>query len=379
MQESTLRRTPLYPLYEQLGAKIVDFAGWAMPVQFTGIMDEHHSVRRAAGLFDVSHMGEIELRGSGAQSTLQRLVTNDVARIVPGRAIYSPMCRDDGGVIDDLLIYCLSVDHYLLVVNAANLAKDLDHITAVADTVGECRVDNVTERYAVLALQGPRAASVLGRLISVRGGAGATGHPTFDLKPFRFVESLTIGGYEVAIVSRTGYTGEDGFELYMAPEHAVPIWEALMAAGRDDGLVAAGLGARDTLRFEACFPLYGNELTEETNPIEAGLSRFVKIDKGSFIGREALVSVMKHGATRRLVGLEMFDRGLPRQGYTVSDATGLEIGFVTSGGLAPTLGTHLALAYVPTAFSALGTEVAIMIRGNPRRARVVTTPFYRRS
>jgi len=378
-----LKRTPLFPLYERYGARIVDFAGWAMPVQFSGIVEEHHAVRQRAGLFDVSHMGEIEVRGPGALAALQYAVTNDIARLSPGRVAYTLMCREHGGIVDDLLVYCLAEDHYLLIPNAANIDKDFEfirsHAASAGARAGGAEAVDVSDQYAVLALQGPRAAAVLAKVLE--GEAADPQHPSspLGLRPFRFVTGVPLAGRRARIISRTGYTGEDGFEIYLDPGDAPPLWEALMEAGTPEGLVPAGLGARDTLRFEACLPLYGNELTEETNPFEAGLDRFVKLDKGPFSGSEALQRVAAAGPARRLVGLEMLDRAIPRPGYTVTDGQGNAIGHVTSGTHAPTLGRSLALAYVPAAAAAEGTRLAVVVRGAERAARVVPTPFYRRT
>ncbi|HEX6990227.1 MAG TPA: glycine cleavage system aminomethyltransferase GcvT [Bacillota bacterium] len=377
-----LKRTPLFPLYQRYNARVVDFAGWAMPVQFSGIVEEHRAVRERAGLFDVSHMGEIEVWGPGALAALQQVVTNDLARLTPGRAAYTLMCRDDGGIVDDLLVYCLAPDRFLLVPNAANIDKDFEHVRrqvgSTAAGLGGVEVANRSDDYALLALQGPRAQAILARVLE--GPAAEPSDPSspLGLRPFRFVAGAPLAGRRARIISRTGYTGEDGFEIYLAPEDAETIWEALLGAGEGEGLVPAGLGARDTLRFEACLPLYGNELTEQTNPLEAGLGRFVKLDKGPFTGREALQRVAETGPTRRLVGLELIGRGIARPGYTVTDGRGNAIGHVTSGTHAPTLGRSLALAYVPVSAAADGTELAVVVRDVERAARVIPIPFYRR-
>lgn len=375
-----LKRTPLYPIYEEHGARVIDFGGWEMPVQFSGIIEEHNAVRTAAGLFDVSHMGEIEIHGPGALPLVQRLITNN-ARVAPDyRALYALMCRPDGGIVDDLLVYRFSEERFLLVVNAANTEKALTHIQAVAQSrtgepgPGAVQVTDRTADYAVLALQGPSAPGILSRLFD-----GADHQSPVHLRPFRFATDVSLAGYTVPIVSRTGYTGEDGFELFIRPEDAIPIWRAIIAAGREDGLKPVGLGARDTLRFEACLPLYGNELTEDINPLEAGLGTFVKLDKDEpFIGQEALQAVAEQGPRRRLVGLELLDRGIARHGYVVLDEGGQAVGHVTSGAMSPTLQKSLALAYVPAGMAVVGNQVLIDIRGQQRRARIVETPFYRR-
>lgn len=374
-----MKRTPLHPVYSEYGAKITDFGGWEMPLQFSGIVDEHHAVRTAAGLFDVSHMGEIEISGPGALELTQRLLTNDLSTVQEGRAVYACMCRPDGGIIDDLLVFRLAGDRFLLVVNAANTAKDLEHIKAVAEDFvaagGEpVEVTDKTDSYAVLALQGPQAAAILRHLYD-----GPADSSPDILRPFRFLTDVSVAGHRLPLVSRTGYTGEDGFELYLHPDGAIAVWRALLVAGKVHGLKPAGLGARDTLRFEACLPLYGQELTEETNPLEAGLGFFVKLDKQTdFIGRQALQAISERGPQRKLVGLELVERGIPRTGYPVTDGHGTVIGEVTSGAMSPTLQKSLALAYVPAEMAKIGAMLAVQIRGQERRARIVETPFYRR-
>ncbi|HEY8394996.1 MAG TPA: glycine cleavage system aminomethyltransferase GcvT [Thermaerobacter sp.] len=358
-----LKRTPLYEEHLRLGARMVGFAGWEMPVQYAGIIEEHHAVRRAAGLFDVSHMGEIEVAGPRAREALQRLVTNDVERLVPGRALYTVMCTPDGGIVDDLLLYQLDEQRYMLVVNAANTATDLAWVEEHCAGPGVTIIDRSLET-ALIALQGPRAAAIL-RRVSDDVDVDA-------LRPFHFV-----GGWE-GMISRTGYTGEDGFELFLAWDAAVSVWRALLEAGAGEGLVPAGLGARDTLRFEACLPLYGHELDRDTTPLEAGLGFVVKWDKGPFIGREALERQRAGGVRKRLVGLRLLERGVARAGYPVVDEDGRTLGRVTSGTYAPTLDANLALAYVPPDRATVGQRLAVLVRGRPVAAEVVSTPFYRR-
>ncbi len=358
-----LRRTPLYDEHLALGARMVPFAGWAMPLQYTGIMEEHRAVRQAAGLFDVSHMGEIEISGPGARQALQRLVTNDVERLAPGRALYTVMCTPEGGIVDDLLVYQVGEQRYMLVVNAANTASDLDwvreHVAGPEVTVADRSLET-----ALIALQGPRAQAILARVTD--------GIDLESLRPFHFV-----GGWE-GMISRTGYTGEDGFEIFLSWEGAPAIWRGILAAGQDEGLVPAGLGARDTLRFEACLPLSGQELDRDTSPLEAGLDFVVKWDKGPFIGREALLRQREQGLRKKLVGLRLLEPGVARTGYPVLDEQGREVGRVTSGTVAPTLGASLALAYVPPSLAVPGRRLAVGIRGRAVAAQVVETPFYRR-
>lgn len=367
-----LRRTPLYPVYARHGGRTVEFGGWEMPVQFAGITAEHHAVRTAAGLFDVSHMGEIEVQGPGALDLVQKLATNDVGTLVDGQAQYALMCNDRGGVVDDLLVYRLAAHRYLLVVNAGNIGQDFAHIQGVAAGVTGVTVADRSPEYALLALQGPAAAGILGRVLD--GGSP----DVTALKPFHFEPAARVMG-RACLVSRTGYTGEDGFEIYCRAADGIHLWEVLLSAGEGGGLMPCGLGARDTLRFEACLALYGNELTGDTNPLEAGLGFFVKLDKGEFIGRDALVAVKAAGPARRLVGLEMLERGIPRHDYPVTDGAGRVVGRVTSGTHSPTLDKSLAMAYVPAGLAAVGTELAVVIRGTGRRCRVVRKPFYKRT
>ena len=359
----TLKRTPLYDEHVRLGARMMPFAGWAMPVQYRSILEEHRAVRESAGIFDVSHMGEIEVAGPDARGCLQRLITSDVERLTPGRALYTVMCTPEGGIVDDLLVYQLDDERYMLVVNAANTAADLEWVEAHCPGAGVTVVDRTFDT-ALIALQGPRSPEILARV---------TDDVDVDsLRPFHFV-----GGWE-GMISRTGYTGEDGFELFVAWDGAPALWRSLLAAGEELGLVPAGLGARDLLRFEACLPLYGHELDRHTTPLEAGLGFVVQWDKGPFIGREALLRQRQEGLRRCLVGLRLLEPGVARAGYGVLDPDGQEVGTVTSGGYAPALKAYLALAYVPPALAQPGHRLAVVIRGKPVQAEVVETPFYRR-
>ncbi len=360
---TALRRTPLYDVHRALGAKLVEFGGWEMPVSYRGILDEHRTVRRSVGLFDVSHMGEVEVTGDAATAACQRLTTNDVRRLADGQVQYTLLCRYDGGVVDDVTLYRRSATRYFFCVNASNAGKDLAWIREHA---GDATVVDRSDETALLALQGPRAAAVLGRL---------TGAALDGLKAFRFADGA-VAGLPVTI-SRTGYTGEDGFELYARAGDARRLWDALMAAGAADEIQPIGLGARDTLRLEAALALYGNELSETTTPLAAGLDRFVALDGEDFVGRDALRAVRAAGTPRRLVGLELRGAGIARHGHALTHE-GKTVGEVTSGTHSPTLGRAIALAYVEAPLAAVGTALAVDIRGRAVPAAVVPTPFYRR-
>lgn len=360
------RRTPLYGEHEALGARMVDFHGWRMPLDYGSIVAEHRAVRSAAGLFDVSHMGEIEVRGSGAGAFLDHLLTNRIGNLAPGRARYSPMTAPDGGTIDDLMVYRLDEGRYLLVVNAARREADWAWVKAQAGGWTAVEVEDVGDETAEMALQGPRAAAVLDRLSA--GAASALGR-------FR-CRTAEVAGRTV-LLARTGYTGEDGFEIYCRPDDAVALWRAALAEGRVEGVVPAGLGARDSLRLEAALPLYGQELGPDVSPLAAGLGRFVDLDK-DFVGRDALRRERDAGLPRRVVGLRLVERAVPRTGYRVLDPAGHEVGRVTSGGISPTLGAAVALALVAAEVSEVGARLAVEVRGRPVGAEVVPTPFYRR-
>ncbi|NBD25489.1 glycine cleavage system aminomethyltransferase GcvT [Paenibacillus glycinis] len=362
-----LKRTPLYPLYADYpGARCIDFGGWELPVQFSGIQKEHDAVRQQAGLFDVSHMGEFMVTGRYSEAFLQQLTTNDVAKLSDGQAQYTLMCYPNGGVVDDLLVYRITADQYLVVVNASNIDKDFEWMRE--HLIGDVMLENRSDDLALLALQGPQAAAVL-----------AEAAEQFDcgaLAPFHFATGVSVGGVK-ALVSRTGYTGEDGFEIYVPAEDAQQAWKALFAAGEAYGLVPAGLGARDTLRFEARLPLYGQELSRDISPLEAGLGFFVKLGKDGFVGREALLAQKAAGVPRKLVGIEMIDRGIPRSHYPVY-ANDRQIGEVTTGTQSPTLKRNLGLALIEAEFAELGTELWVEIRGKRLKAEVVKAPFYKR-
>ena len=342
----------------------MDFGGWEMPVQYTGIIEEHHAVRQRAGLFDVSHMGEIELRGPHALSVCQRLTVNDVSRLRDGQAQYSLLCLPSGGVVDDIIVHRLASDRLLLCVNAGNTDKDFAWIVEHRDGAA---VVNRSEEFSQLALQGPRASDIL---------AQATDLPLQVIPPFSFREGLVAGCG--ALVAHTGYTGEDGWEIYCASEKAAAVWGALLDAGKPFGIAPAGLGARDTLRLERALPLYGHELTEETTPLEAGLGWVVRFNKGEFVGREALLRQREAGIMRNLIGLMMREPGIPRQGYRIFHEAEV-VGSVTSGTKSPTLGKAIALGYVAGTCKEVRTKLGIEIRSRVIGAEVVPLPFYRRA
>jgi len=360
-----LKRTPLFDLYSEYGGKTIDFGGWELPVQFSSIKEEHEAVRTRAGLFDVSHMGEIFVEGPDSLNFLQKLVTNDVSKLTEGRAQYTAMCYPDGGTVDDLLIYKFSNERYLLVVNASNIEKDYKWMNQQAD--GNVSITDRSAEYALLAIQGPVAAEILQTL---------TETDLSEIKPFRFVENVSVAGQDV-LLSRTGYTGEDGFELYTSPEAAVVLWSTILDAGKEVGILPCGLGARDTLRFEAGLPLYGQELSKEISPLEAGIAFVVKLQKDSdFIGKEALAQ-QKEALPRKSVGIEMIDKGIPRTGYAIYKGEE-KIGEVTTGTQSPTLKKNIGIGLVKTEFASAGEELTVEIRGKQLRAVVAETPFYKR-
>lgn len=362
---SKLKRTPLFESYSKYGGKTIDFGGWELPVQFSSIKEEHDAVRNRAGLFDVSHMGEIFVEGTDAQGYLQKLLTNDISKIRVGGAQYNAMCYETGGVVDDLLVYRLDDNRYLLCVNAANIEKDYEWM--LSQKSGDVIITNQSEDYAQIALQGPLSQEVLQVLMSEN---------LDDIKYFKFKDDVEVAGHRV-LVSRSGYTGEDGFEIYGRPEAIIDLWDKILEAGKGKGVVPAGLGARDTLRFEACLPLYGQELSKDISPLEAGIGFAVKLDT-EFIGRDALAVQKEEGLKRRLVGVEMTGKGIPRHGYKVLK-DGREIGEVTTGTQSPMTKRNIGLALVEASATAIGTEVAIEIRGKSIPAIVVETPFYKRA
>lgn len=362
-----LKRTPLFDEYAKYGGKTIDFGGWELPVQFSSIKEEHDAVRNRAGLFDVSHMGEIFVEGPDALNYLQKMLSNDISKIAIGGAQYSALCYENGGVIDDLLTYRLQENRYLLCVNAANVDKDFEWLQKHVE--GDVTVTNASADYAQIALQGPLAQEVLQTL---------TATDLATIKYFKFQEDVLVGGHAV-LVSRSGYTGEDGFEIYGAPAAIVDLWNKILEAGKDKGVVAAGLGARDTLRFEAGLPLYGQELSADITPLEAGIGFAVKLAKEpQFIGQQALIELKEKGLPRKSVGIEMIDKGIPRHGYKVFK-DGVEIGVVTTGTQSPMTKRNIGVALIDTKFAEVGIELEIEIRGKFAKVVIVETPFYKRS
>ena len=359
--DTTLKRTPLYDAHVKAGARMVPFGGWEMPVQYTGIIEEHRTVRSAVGLFDVSHMGELEIEGPDALAVLQYLTTNDVAALQESHVQYSVLCYPNGTIVDDLTVYRLGPDRFMLTVNAGNIDKDYAWVTAHGK---KARWRNVSAETGLIAAQGPRAEALVARLAD--RDVTAIGY-------YRFARG-TVAGVST-LISRTGYTGEDGFELYVAAADTARLWAALLEAGRGDGVAPVGLGARDTLRLEMKYALYGNDIDETTNALEAGLGWVVKPGKGEFIGRDALEKVRAEGVRRKLVGLEMVDKAVARHGYAVQK-DGRAVGVVTSGSYGPSVDRYIAMAYVETALSTVGTTLDVEIRGRAKAARVVRTPFH---
>lgn len=360
-----MSRTALYEVHRQLGGKIVEFAGWEMPLEYRGIRDEHLAVRNSAGLFDVSHMGEIEIRGSEAASLCQWVTTNDIANLKSLQAEYTLLCNPEGGIIDDIIVYKLSDDRFFICVNAINTVKDYEWIR---DAGGRFKAEvlNRSLEFSQIALQGPNSQSILDDVFKMN---------LKSLKRFYF-QQIKWNGIDL-IVARTGYTGEDGFEIFLPWDMAEELWYEIMDKGKPFGILPCGLGARDTLRIEMAYPLYGHEIGEDINPIEAGLTRFVKIDKGDFIGRESLIRSIEKGIMRKLAGFEMVERGIPRQGYGILKGNDV-LGAVTSGTLSPSLQKSIAMGYIKTGVDC-SSGVEIEIRGTPRRAKIVPVPFYKKS
>lgn len=357
------KETPLYAEHVEAGARMVPFAGFIMPLQYTGIIPEHRAVRQAAGLFDLSHMGEFRVSGSDAVQAIDRLVTNDIRGLEVGQVRYTPMTYPDGGIVDDLLVYRFA-DHLMLVVNAANIEKDFawieDHLQ------GDATLRDESDQTALIAIQGPRAADILQKLTEVDLSAIGYYHFTYG----------QVAGLD-AIISRTGYTGEDGFELYVAPADAPVIWRSLLEAGSDEGIMPVGLGARDTLRLEAAYMLYGNDIDSSTSPLEAGLGWTVKFGEADFLGREVMEQQKASGLRRRMVQIEMLDRAIPRQHHRVW-VDGDQVGELTSGTFSPTFQRGVGLGYVRADQARPGTEVEIEVRGDRHPARVVKKPMYKR-
>jgi aminomethyltransferase len=358
----SLKRTPLFELHREAGAKFVDFGGWEMPVQYASIIEEHRAVRTSVGLFDVSHMGEIEITGPRALGVVQRLTTNDASKLEVQQVQYSTLCYPHGGIVDDLTVYRLGPEHFLLCVNAANIDKDFAWIVEQAH--GDADITNTSAQIAQLALQGRQAQATLQPLCDI----------ALDAVRYYWSAKGRVKGIE-ALISRTGYTGEDGFEMYCHASEGPGLWRALMEAGAPYHITPVGLGARDTLRLEMGYALYGNDITAETTPLQAGLGWIVKLNKGDFVGREALAKERGAGIKRRLVGLEVLDRGVARAHYYIS-ADGEVMGEVTSGTVSPSLSKSIGLGYVRTEYAKVGTPVQVDIRGKLAQARVVATPFY---
>lgn len=362
-----LKKTALYHRHLQCKGEIVEFCGWALPIKYEGIIEEHEAVRNAAGIFDVSHMGEVEVIGKEAYDFVQNLVTNDVSTLEDNQVLYSMMCYPNGGVVDDLLIYKFSNEHFYLVINAANVENDYKWMI---DNKGDYQVElkNISSQVSEIAIQGPNAEKILQNLTD------------FDLKEIKFFylnREVNIAGVK-CLVSRTGYTGEDGFEIYTNNEDIKILWDKLLEAGKDLGLKPAGLGARDTLRFEASLPLYGHEISQDISPLEAGLSFFVKLDKDDFIGKEALVKQKAEGLKRVLRGFEMIDRGIAREGFEVF-ADEKKIGVVTTGYYSPTLKKNIGLALIDIEYADMGRDIEVEIRNKRKRAKIINKRFYKKN
>ena len=367
-----IRKTALHPVHLQMGAKMVEFNGWEMPVEYPsagGIMAEHKAVRTGVGIFDVSHMGDIRLAGPQALAAVQHISMNDASRLAIGQAQYSALLYPEGTFVDDVVVHRLGEEEYLLVINAGTREKDFNWVRDHTRQFN-CKVENLSDDFTQIAIQGPKAANLLQKLTDA------------DLSAVKFywVTRGTVCGLKNTLIARTGYTGEDGFEIYIPSDEptSARVWNQILEAGKEFGVVPCGLGARNTLRLEARLPLYGHEISDTINVWEAGLDRFCKMEKADFIGRASLEKAKAAGTKRALVGLEMLDRGIARDGYKVLDLTGREIGYVTSGSPAPFLKKNIALAYVPSAFVPLGTELKVEIRGQGVKAQVVPTPFYRK-
>lgn len=364
-----LKKTPLYEYYRENQVKLVDFGGWALPIQFTGIIEEHAAVRNDAGLFDVSHMGEIWVKGSEATSYLNRLMTNNIAAIKENQAQYNAMCKESGGTLDDLIVFKLSQESYLVTPNAANTDKVFDWMNQHLGEE-EVTIKNDSAEMGLLALQGPKAAVILSRL---------TSEDLDNIKPYHFKAHATVADNENVLISRTGYTGEDGFELYLDVDKVEELWEKILSVGTEEGLKPCGLGSRDTLRLEAGLSLYGHELSEDISPIEGGIGFAVKIKKSdAFIGQQELKRQRSEGIERCIRGFELVDKGIAREDYPIYSEDGKEIGYVTSGTKSPTLNKSIGLAMVDYPYSQLGTTIYVGVRKKKVAANIIATPFYKR-
>ncbi|MFH2028050.1 MAG: glycine cleavage system aminomethyltransferase GcvT [Nanoarchaeota archaeon] len=360
-----IKRTQLYEEHVKLGAKIVPFAGWEMPVFYSSVIDEHLTTRSNAGLFDISHMGEFFIEGKSALNFLQRMITNDLSKLEDGKAFYTSMCLENGGIIDDLFIYRFNHSKFMMVVNAVNIEKDFNWLMDHKSFFDDVTIINKSNEAAKLDLQGPKSQEILQKLVD------------FDLntlKRFYFVESHV--NSVPAIISRTGYTGEDGFEIYFNSAESVKQWNKLLEVGKEFGLKPIGLGARDTLRIEACYSLYGHELTEHVNPLETGVGFVVKFDKGEFVGRDVLLRRKELGLKHKIVAFEMIDKSVPRQDYKILK-DGVEIGYVTSGTMSPTFKKGIGMAYLRISEAGEGNEININIREKLYRAKVIKRPIYK--
>jgi|SRR5579863_5586885 len=363
-----LKRTPLNAVHRSMGAKMVDFGGWDMPVEYKGVLDEHRAVRERVGLFDVSHMGEIEISGPDALKLVQHVTLNDASKLKHGQAQYSALLYGHGGFVDDILVHRVHGHHYFLCVNASNQDKDYEHILKAAQAARfDAMIENAGPRYAQLAIQGPRATDVLRKL---------TASDLAAVRRYHFTDGEVSG--TTARIARTGYTGEDGWEIYIASAEAPRLWNEILEAGREFGILPCGLGARNTLRLESAMPLYGHEIHAAITPWEAGLDWIVKLDKGDFLGRDALVKQKERGITRKLVGFEMKGRGIGRDGYEVY-VNGVAAGWVTSGGPAPALNKNIGMCYLPLSLAEAGRDIEVMVRGRGVEAVTIPIPFYKRA
>jgi len=362
-----VKETALFASHEKYGGKVIDFAGWALPVQYKGIIPEHEAVRTAAGLFDVSHMGEVEVIGEDAFAFVQNLVTNDISVLEDNQVMYALMCYEDGGVVDDLLVYKFSKDYFYLVVNASNVDKDFQ---CMVSNKGEFNITlkNISREVSEVALQGPKSQEILQKLTDTN---------LDEVKFFYCKRDVLISGVK-CLISRTGYTGEDGFEIYSDNNNIASLWDKILEAGIEEGIMPCGLGCRDTLRFEATLPLYGNEISKDITPLEAGLGFFVKLNKERFIGKCALVKQKEEGLKRKLVGFEMKDKGIPRHGYEAA-VNGEIIGFVTTGYYSPTLKKNIGLALIDAEYAEIGNCIHIIVRNKPLKAEVINKKFYNKN
>jgi len=374
-----LKRTSLFAAHQKLGAKLIDFGGWEMPVQYTSITDEHLAVRNAAGIFDISHMGEVTVSGAAAEEFLNRVLTNDIRKLAPGQGQYTLMCRENGGVIDDLYAYKLSAEVYLLIINASRVEADVAWLKSQWEKFsrhGEVNLTNASHHYSAIAVQGPRVKEFINAVISGASCSAKRVNAVTELKKNE-IGGFTFAGHNV-LVSRTGYTGEDGFEIVGGDQTIQQLWDKFLETGKSFGLKPTGLGARDTLRTEVCYPLYGHELDEETTPIEAGVGFFVSLDKGEFNGRQVLAEQKANGTKKKLVAFKMTDKSAPpRPHYKIFSGEN-EIGIVASGTQSPSLNLGIGMGFVPPDFAKADTKIEIEIRGRKFAAVVVKKPIFKK-